>query len=113
MHIRPREEHDFGPLETIARAVHKPDRYPLYTPDDNFRLIVDPSRRRTGVTRALLDTAEQAALDRGLTPILDAVDRFAPAIALYERQGWKRRGTALIDLPNTTTINEHIYTAPG
>ncbi|MCP4086310.1 MAG: GNAT family N-acetyltransferase [Actinomycetia bacterium] len=76
------------------------------------RLIVDPSRRRTGVARALLDTAERAAIDRGLTPILDVVDRFAPAIALYERQGWKRRGTVSIDLPDATTIKEHIYTAP-
>ncbi|MCP5028808.1 MAG: GNAT family N-acetyltransferase [Actinomycetia bacterium] len=167
MHIRPREKDDFGPLETIARAVHKSDGYPLYMPDDDFRglldsadaiaawvavtddnligqvslhsrsspevnafivdqlglaedrlgvvarLIVDPSRRRAGVARALLETAEQAAIDRGLTPILDVVDQFTPAIALYERQGWKRRGTVSIDLPDATTINEHIYTAPG
>ncbi len=167
MHIRPREEHDFGSLETIARAVHKSDGYPLYMPDDDFRglldsadaiaawvavangdligqvslhscssleinafivdqlgltedrlgvvarLIVDPTRRRTGVARALLDTAEQAAIGRGLTPILDVVDQFAPAIALYERQGWKRMGTVSIDLPDATTINEHVYVGPS
>lgn len=77
------------------------------------RLIVDPSSRRVGVAKALLDTAEQDAVDRGLVPILDVVDRFAPAIALYERQGWKRLGTVSINLADDTTINEHVYAAPS
>ncbi len=76
------------------------------------RLIVDPSRRREGAARALLDTAERDALCRGLSPILDVIDQFGPAIALYERQGWKRIGTVRIDRPNDTAIHEHVYAAP-
>ena len=73
------------------------------------RLIVDPSTQRMGIARALLRTAEQAAVSQGLTPILDVVDVFLPAIALYEQQGWKQMGTVRIDLSNGTTITERIY----
>jgi ribosomal protein S18 acetylase RimI-like enzyme len=45
-------------------------------------------------------------------PILDVVDRFAPAIGLYERAGWRRLGTVKVQLPDGTDLREHVYVAP-
>ena len=77
------------------------------------RLVVDPDYRRTGVAARLLDVAASSASDRGLLPILDVVDQFRPAIALYEREGWTRLGTVTVQLPDGTSISERVYTAPS
>ena len=57
------------------------------------RLYVDPSARRQGLARALLETATDNALAHGLQPVLDVVADSHPAIALYERAGWQLAGT--------------------
>jgi len=57
------------------------------------RLYVDPGFQRLGLARALLDAATDAALAHRLKPALDVVDESAPAIALYERAGWRQVGT--------------------
>ncbi|MGD0238883.1 MAG: GNAT family N-acetyltransferase [Streptosporangiaceae bacterium] len=57
------------------------------------RLYVDPHFQRLGLARALLDTAADAAAEHDLKPALDVVDDSGPAIALYERAGWKLVGT--------------------
>ena len=76
------------------------------------RLLVDPLRRRSGLGRQLLDHAATETRRRGLVPILDVVDRFAPAIGLYERTGWLRLGTVEVRLPDGTEMREHVYAAP-
>jgi GNAT superfamily N-acetyltransferase len=57
------------------------------------RLFVGPAARRQGTARALLETATADAWARGLQPVLDVVDDSRPAIALYERSGWRLVGT--------------------
>lgn len=76
------------------------------------RLMVAPHARRSGVAAKLLEVATQAgwALDRW--PILDVVDHFAPAIALYERSGWSHLGTVEVALPDRTMLRERVYAAP-
>lgn len=59
------------------------------------RLFVDPAARRQGLARALLDAAAAHARACGLVPVLDAVADSAPAIALYERSGWRLAGTQI------------------
>ena len=76
------------------------------------RLVIDPCHRRTGVAKQLLSVAVRNAQDRGLAPILDVVDQFAPAIALYEQQGWIRLGTVTVQLPDGSSMKEHVYSAP-
>jgi GNAT superfamily N-acetyltransferase len=57
------------------------------------RLFVAPAARRQGLARTLLETATADARSRGLQPVLDVVADSRPAIALYERSGWKLAGT--------------------
>ena len=57
------------------------------------RLYVDPSARRQGLARALLQTATDRAVAHGLQPVLDVVADSRPAIALYKRAGWQLAGT--------------------
>ncbi len=63
------------------------DRPALYI----ARLLVDPSARRTGIGRALLEHARQGAVSRGCLPVLDVVDvpTAAPALALYRAESWQ------------------------
>jgi len=77
------------------------------------RLLVAPEARRSGVGRQLLDHAETEARRRNLVPILDVVEHFDPAITLYERAGWTRLGTVVVNLPDGTTAHEHVYAAPA
>jgi hypothetical protein len=44
--------------------------------------------------------------------VLDVVTTYAPAVALYERAGWKRLGTIGYPMPDGSTIAEHVYAAP-
>jgi len=68
--------------------------------------------RRSGIGRQLLNYAATECRRRGLVPILDVVDRFEPAIGLYERAGWRRLGTVKVKLPDGTDLREHVYLAP-
>lgn len=74
------------------------------------RLLVAPSARRCGLGVGLLDHAVADCRRRGLVPVLDVVDRFAGAIALYESAGWRRLGAVEAELPDGTTLRELVYT---
>ena len=76
------------------------------------RLMVDPSVRRTGIGRALLAHAAAAAIAAGLVPVLDVVAEARKAIALYESAGWSRLGSAVLTLPDGTSITELVYRGP-
>jgi hypothetical protein len=54
-----------------------------------------------------------SATSRGLVPILDVVTSDAAAIALYERMGWNRLGTIAFPLPDGSTVEEFVYSAPA
>lgn len=74
------------------------------------RLLVDRSVRRSGVGRRLLDHAATECRSKGLVPVLDVVDRFTPAISLYERAGWVRLGAVDVQLPDGSKMREFVYT---
>jgi GNAT superfamily N-acetyltransferase len=76
------------------------------------RLFVAPTARRSGIGRALLETAAQHARGRGLRPILDVVTRFQAAIDLYETSGWTRAGTVVAHVGDDITLEEFVYVAP-
>lgn len=88
----------------------------LGRPPDDFgvvaRLVVDPAARRAGIGRQLLDRAVTDCQSRGLVPILDVVDRFGPAIGLYERAGWRRLGFVEVELDDDSLLRLLIYAAP-
>jgi GNAT superfamily N-acetyltransferase len=71
------------------------------------RLFVEPGARGTG----LLTIATNEARERSLTPVLDVVTTFAPALALYERLGWTRLRTVSCRMPNGKPIDEYVYAA--
>ena len=77
------------------------------------RLFVAGRARRTGAGQRLLGTAATAATARGLWPVLDVTTDAAAAIALYERSGWTRVGTATIVFRSGRTLDEHVYLGPG
>lgn len=54
------------------------------------RLFVDPDARGKSVARKLLATAENAAIDGSLVPVLEVLDKDAAAILIYESRGWRR-----------------------
>jgi GNAT superfamily N-acetyltransferase len=85
----------------------KPDRIGVVS-----RLMVSPSVRRSGVGRQLLRTAAAEAAGRGLTPALDVVTSYAAAIALYEREGWRRVGTITVAMPDGDPVDEYVYVGP-
>jgi len=64
------------------------------------RLLVDPSARRTGNGRALLEHARREAVAGGCLPVLDVVDipTAAPALALYRADGWHEIARVSFDL---------------
>jgi GNAT superfamily N-acetyltransferase len=68
--------------------------------------MVLPHFRGSGLGAALLDTAAQAARDRGLRPIVDVVTSYRSAIKLYERSEWKRIGVASLVMPDDERIDE-------
>jgi GNAT superfamily N-acetyltransferase len=77
------------------------------------RLFVSSRARRTGAGQRLLAAAAAEAAARGLWPVLDVVTEAAAAIALYERSGWTRAGTATIRFGGGRTLDEHVYLGPG
>jgi GNAT superfamily N-acetyltransferase len=76
------------------------------------RLLVDPSARRLGAGRALLDEASRDASARGLWPILDVATQFHGAIRLYENSGWIRAGEIALTLGDSFSLDEVVYLGP-
>lgn len=76
------------------------------------RLLVAPDARRQGVGGRLLGTAAAAACAQDRYPVLDVVERFTPAHALYERSGWRRVGSVVVALADGTSIDEAVYVGP-
>ncbi|WP_221089455.1 GNAT family N-acetyltransferase [Deinococcus aquaedulcis] len=58
------------------------------------RLFVAPRAQGQGAARALLAHAADQARQAGARAVLQVNERSAPAIALYDREGWQRLGTA-------------------
>ncbi|MGH8981893.1 MAG: GNAT family N-acetyltransferase [Acidimicrobiales bacterium] len=75
------------------------------------RLLVAPAARRLGVGRALLEAATARAHALGRRPVLDVVKGSEPAIALYERAGWRRCGEARVTY-GKLQFDEIVYAGP-
>ncbi|MEM9132648.1 MAG: GNAT family N-acetyltransferase [Actinomycetota bacterium] len=73
------------------------------------RLFVTPDLRRSGLGRRLLDIAVAECRRLGLLPVLDVVDRFEAAIALYEHVGWRRLGAVEFDIGDDRMLREYVY----
>jgi GNAT superfamily N-acetyltransferase len=58
------------------------------------KLFVAPAGRGRGLGALLLDQATAEARRRGLHPALEVLDHDRAAMALYERAGWQRVGSA-------------------
>jgi GNAT superfamily N-acetyltransferase len=75
------------------------------------RLFVAPAARGHGAASALLAHVVRAAGERGLHPVLDVDSTSAPAIALYERLGWRFLGASEAQWgPHRVTVRS--YAAP-
>jgi GNAT superfamily N-acetyltransferase len=62
------------------------------------RFFVSTRARRQGIGDALMQRAEEHAAHRGLGLVLDVAAHNHSAIAFYERRGWRRVGTAELEL---------------
>jgi GNAT superfamily N-acetyltransferase len=76
------------------------------------RLLVSPRARGRGAGRMLLAAATADAASRGLRPVLDVDTDLAPAIALYESQGWTCAGAVTVRWGNGRTLTEYVYLGP-
>ena len=74
------------------------------------RLLVDPSARRAGCARALLQTATSAVRVDNRVPVLDVVSSSEAAIALYRAEGWSEVGEIDLELPGLTGVRELLFT---
>lgn len=77
------------------------------------RLLVSPADRRRGLGGSLLATAAEAALGRGLWPILDVAAHFGAAIGLYENAGWICAGRVTVPFPDEEPLDELVYVGPS
>ena len=76
------------------------------------RLFVAPGTRGQGLGAALLDLAGGWAEERGSRLALEVVaDERSHAIALYEREGWRRTGTVTAEwtAPDGGSVVVHRY----
>jgi GNAT superfamily N-acetyltransferase len=62
------------------------------------RFFVSTHARERGVGGALMGRAEEHASALGLRLVLDVAAHNRPAIAFYERRGWRAVGTAELEL---------------
>jgi GNAT superfamily N-acetyltransferase len=76
------------------------------------RLLVSPKVRRLGIGRSLLEVAASHAIELGLRPILDVVDRHEAAVKLYESSGWTRAGEVTVTFGPEVVINEFVFIGP-
>lgn len=75
------------------------------------RLVVDPSVRRLGLARRLLEVATAHALGEGRRPILDVVQGATGPIALYESAGWRRLCPLTLEL-GEDRLDVWVYLGP-
>jgi GNAT superfamily N-acetyltransferase len=90
----------------LLRAAQDPDTLEV------ARLFVSPRARGEGLGAALLDRAGAWAGQRGRRLELEVVaDERSPAIALYERAGWRRTGTVTAEwtAPDGGCVAVHRY----
>jgi GNAT superfamily N-acetyltransferase len=141
--IRLRRAADLPACAEVLRAVHETDGYPRNWPADPqawldppgtraawvavdgdtvaghallteegelSRLFVDPARRGGGLAQTLVYAARTAA-DGPLFLEVAA----GPAVAFYERTGWRHTGTETADwtAPDGSAITLHRYVLPG
>ena len=76
------------------------------------RLLVAPTARRGGVGRALLEVATQAAMARGLWPVLDVAVQLPGAVGLYEACGWTPAGRVTVSLGDGFSLDELVFLGP-
>jgi GNAT superfamily N-acetyltransferase len=77
------------------------------------RLFVSPTARGHALGARLLATAAEYASAEGLRLVLDVMAKDATAIALYERLGWTRIGTAEHDNGHGATFPAYLYVSPA
>ena len=76
-------------------------------------LAVRPSRMRRGVSGKLMDFAREHAVQNGMRALrLDVSVDNTPAIALYERQGYRYRGTVDLGLNIPWLVWFRLYELP-
>lgn len=77
------------------------------------RLLVDPSARRAGVGRDLLEHARRAAIEVARSPFVDVVETpsAVAAISLYRRCGWSEIGRVRVDLAGNDA-HELVFRGP-
>lgn len=76
------------------------------------RLLVAPAARRRGAGGALLAHAAREAWKLGRQPVLDVVTDQAGAIALYEREGWRKVAQVRVTFSTGETVDELVYAGP-
>jgi GNAT superfamily N-acetyltransferase len=78
------------------------------------RLFVDPIARGRKLGAALLETVHAYAATQGLQLMLDVVDDDGPAIALYDRLGWRVVDRRIADwtTPEGRRLPVLVYVAP-
>jgi GNAT superfamily N-acetyltransferase len=79
------------------------------------RLFVAPEARGRGLAASLLAAATAHASAQGLELMLDVVDDGGPAVALYERLGWRLVDRRLTDwiTPSGGRLPMRVYLAPS
>ena len=77
------------------------------------RMLVDPTERRRGIGRALLEKTMEEAVRLGRRAVLDVVEDHRAAIALYDACGWTRVGQVYWELPGGLPLREFVYVAPA
>ena len=73
------------------------------------RLFVSPGGRRLGAGKALLEKAKQWAKERGAGLVLEVNSDQRDAIALYERNGWRRTGSGPADWDASIMLHHYEF----
>ena len=78
------------------------------------RLSVDINYRRRGLAQALLETAEAYAREQGYTTLsLSTITPLTPAIALYEKFGYRRCGEDRYGAITVLHFTKDLVSEPG
>ncbi len=78
------------------------------------RLSVDINYRRRGLAQTLLETAEAYAREQGYTTLsLSTITPLTPAIALYEKFGYRRCGEDRYGAITVVPFTKDLFSEPG